>query len=204
MTNARPQTDDGKLIAPNRNSAPTAATPFTGSGFETFSDILVGQVCNALWTANSTPEDRQSQMQACLGAMAGIGPGDEVEGMLAVQMVMLHNAAMECSRRAMVKDQPFQSRQMNLNYAAKLSRTFALHMEALDRHRGKGQQTVRVEHVTVNAGGQAIVGTVHAGVGGADKLEEQAHANVIAHAPEPAMRSTFAADREAVPEWRDG
>ena len=41
--------------------------------------------------------------------------------------------------------------------------TFALHMEALDKHRGKSQQTVRVEHVTVNAGGQAIVGNVQGG-----------------------------------------
>jgi hypothetical protein len=32
--------------------------------------------------------------------------------------------------------------------------------EAIDRRRGKGQQTVRVEHVTVQAGGQAIVGHV--------------------------------------------
>jgi len=31
---------------------------------------------------------------------------------------------------------------------------------ALDRRRGKGHQTVRVEHVTVQSGGQAIVGAV--------------------------------------------
>jgi len=34
-------------------------------------------------------------------------------------------------------------------------------LEALQRYRGKGQQKVTVEHVHVNAGGQAIVGTVH-------------------------------------------
>ena len=41
-----------------------------------------------------------------------------------------------------------------------LSRSFAVLLEALNRHRGKGQQKVTVEHVTVNAGGQAIVGAV--------------------------------------------
>ena len=39
--------------------------------------------------------------------------------------------------------------------------SFAALTDALNRHRGKGsQQVVRVEHVTVQAGGQAIVGAV--------------------------------------------
>ena len=33
-------------------------------------------------------------------------------------------------------------------------------VEVLNRHRGKGQQKVTVEHVQVNAGGQAIVGNI--------------------------------------------
>jgi hypothetical protein len=47
------------------------------------------------------------------------------------------------------------------NLAIKLLRTFTMQVEALHRYRGKGQQKVTVEHVHVNAGGQAIVGTVH-------------------------------------------
>ena len=42
-------------------------------------------------------------------------------------------------------------------------------MDALGRHRGKGQQKVTVEHVHVNAGGQAIVGAVAAGGGATRK-----------------------------------
>jgi uncharacterized protein YcbX len=42
----------------------------------------------------------------------------------------------------------------------KLARTFASQVEALNRHRGKGQQKVTVEHVHVHEGGQAIVGNV--------------------------------------------
>lgn len=42
----------------------------------------------------------------------------------------------------------------------KLARTYATQLEALKRYRTGGQQTVTVEHVTVNAGGQAIVGAV--------------------------------------------
>jgi hypothetical protein len=200
----RPLKDEkATVFAPNLNSPPSAARPLTGSNIDSFSNILAGQVCNAIWTAHSTLDEHKAQMQACLGGMAGVGPKDEVEGMLAAQMVALHNAAMECFRRAMIQEQPFPGRQQNLSFANKLSRTFALHMETLDKHRGKGQQTVRVEHVTVNAGGQAIVGNVQGGGGVSQKSEDQSHANKLAYAPKPAMRSAFEAEREAVPERSD-
>lgn len=63
---------------------------------------------------------------------------------------------------------------MNTNRATKLMRTFTAQVEALQKLRGKGQQTVRVEHVTVNAGGQAIVGHVeHKARGEGAKDEKQ-------------------------------
>src|SRR5688500_7106897 len=63
-----------------------------------------------------------------------------------------------------------KGRQANLNAAAKLSRTCAALLEGLDRHRGKGQpQVVRVERVTVEAGGRAIVGAVSQQGGGGDQ-----------------------------------
>ena len=48
----------------------------------------------------------------------------------------------------------------------KLARTFTTQMEALKRYRTGGQQKMTVEHVTVNDGGQAIVGNVSSGGGG--------------------------------------
>ena len=49
---------------------------------------------------------------------------------------------------------------------------------------------VRVEHVTVQAGGQAIVGAVTQGGGGVpQESEDRPHAQAaIGHAPEPALR----------------
>ncbi len=48
----------------------------------------------------------------------------------------------------------------------KLAKTFATQMETLKRYRTGGQQKMTVEHVTVQAGGQAIVGNVsHPGGG---------------------------------------
>ena len=80
--------------------------------------------------------------------------------MLAAQILASHNAAMECYRRAMISEQTFEGRRENLNPANELSRTHATLLEALNRHRGKGQQKVTVEHVHVHSGGQAIVGNV--------------------------------------------
>ena len=84
--------------------------------------------------------------------------------MIAAQLLAAHNAAMECYRRAMIGEQTFEGRRENLNQANKLCRTYAALVEALNRHRGKGQQHVTVEHVHVNQGGQAIVGNVHSAV----------------------------------------
>jgi hypothetical protein len=50
------------------------------------------------------------------------------------------------------------------------SRTYATLLEALNRHRGKGQQKVTVEHVHVHSGGQAVVGMVET-PGGGDSFE---------------------------------
>jgi hypothetical protein len=75
-------------------------------------------------------------------------------------LIAAHNASMECYRRAILGEQTFEGRRENLAQANKLSRTYATLLEALNRHRGKGQQKVTVEHVHVHSGGQAVVGVV--------------------------------------------
>jgi hypothetical protein len=100
------------------------------------------------------------QRHATVDALIGIAPRDEFEGMIASQLIACHNASMECYRRAMIGEQTFEGRRENLSQANKLSRTYAALLDALNRHRGKGQQKVTVEHVHVHSGGQAIVGTV--------------------------------------------
>jgi hypothetical protein len=133
-----------------------------------------------LWLKNSDAEDSRRQRHAAVDALIGIKPADELEGMIASQLLAAQNAAMECYRRAMIGDQTFEGRRENLSQANKLSRTYAVLLDTLNRHRGKGQQKVTVEHVHVHAGGQAVVGSV-ATAGGGDraKSEDQAHAKQI-------------------------
>jgi len=78
-------------------------------------------------------------------------------------MVATHSAAMEGLKRAMLPGQTFEGRDQNLKHATKLLSLYARQVEVLDKHRGKGQQKVTVEHVHVEKGGQAIVGNVETG-----------------------------------------
>lgn len=170
-----------------------------GSQSDHWNNMLASQVLQALWVQNLDVEERNRLLGATVAGMAGVGPKDELEGMMAAQLIAAHNASMECYRRAMICDQPFEGRRENLNQANKLSRTWTLLLDALNKHRGKGQQKVTVEHVHVHAGGQAVVGTVErSGGGDQSKFEEQPHARQIENAPEPTLWRDDAR-RQAVP-----
>ena len=167
-----------------------------GSQSDHWNTILANQTVQTLWL-HSGADARDRQYKATGAALAGIGPKDEIEGMIGAQLIAAHSAAMECYRRAMLFEQTFGGRRENLSQANKLSRTYAVLLDALNRHRGKGQQKVTVEHVHVHAGGQAVVGTVQTpGGGGREKSEDQPHAKQIAHAPQSAV---WSADKEREP-----
>src|SRR3954451_12755947 len=187
-TGSRPTASRVEVVLP-RDPKPEFK-PLGGSDFDDFTQTLANQTLATLWVANSDEEQRNRQYLAATAALIGAKPQDELEGMLISQMIAVHSAAMECYRRAMHSEQSFEVRQAQLGAAGKLSRTYAALLEALDRHRGKGQpQVVRVERVTVKAGGQAIVGAVTQGGRAHNKSEDQAHAQAaLAHAPEPALR----------------
>src|SRR4051812_41960666 len=139
-----------------------------GSASDAFNNVLANQVMRSLWLDHAGDDVRSKRRSAAVAGLAGIAPKDELEGMLAGQLIAAHSAAMECYRRAMISEQPFEGWREALTQANKLSRTYATLLEALNRHRGKGQQKVTVEHVHVHEGGQAIVGAVETG-GGASK-----------------------------------
>jgi len=99
-----------------------------------------------------------------LSVVTGVEPQDQIEAMLAAQMATVHIQIMAFARLLgrveTINQQDSAERAFN-----KLSRTFTAQVEALNRHRGKGQQRVTVEHIHVNEGGQAIVGNVEGGGG---------------------------------------
>ena len=137
-----------------------------GTADESFLEGLLQQLAMV-----AGPEGGERGLNFMLALVKGVEPKDQVEAMLATQMAATHNATMTFARRlAHVDNIPQQdSAERAFN---KLARTFAAQVEALKRYRSAGEQTVRVEHVTVNEGGQAIVGNVsHGGRGSPQKTD---------------------------------
>lgn len=136
----------------------------TGTDDKNLHTVLINQLNNTLWLPeNITDEKLLARVAGALSLLEGIKPKDEIEGMLAAQMVATHSAAMECLRRAMGPSQTFAGRDQNLKHATKLLSIYSRQIETLDKHRGKGQQKIIVEHVSVEAGGQAMVGHIETG-----------------------------------------
>ena len=103
-----------------------------------------------------------------LSVVTALEPRDEIESMLAAQMAAVHVQTMIFARR-LSQVETIDQQNSASNALNKFMRTFTAQMEALNRHRGKGQQKVTVEHVHVNEGGQAIVGNVQGGGGNLKK-----------------------------------
>ena len=94
-------------------------------------------------------------------SLHALAPGDGLEGMLAAEMVAIHELAMRSALDAAMPGQTWEGRDANVRRSTRCMNTFVKQIEALLKLRGKGShQRVTVEHVTVNAGGQAVVGNV--------------------------------------------
>ena len=123
--------------------------------------LSVRLINDAVYVIEDYGEDKAACARTTVSALRSIGPQDGIEGLLANQMVATHFQAIASFQKAnLTKDVNFRDRYTNM--ATKLSRTFIAQLEALNKYRGKGQQKMTVEHVHVNDGGQAIVGSISA------------------------------------------
>jgi hypothetical protein len=95
-----------------------------------------------------------------------INPKDSIEGLLAVQMIATHYMTMRMIKLATHKEQTNSGAEKCTNRSIKLSKTYLAQVETLSRYRNKGKQTIQVQHVNVEAGGQAVVGNVNGGANG--------------------------------------
>jgi hypothetical protein len=102
----------------------------------------------------------ETAMNAALAMIEAAVPQNEIEGALAIQMACTHTAAMSVLARfaggwvAQAGVVAFSSA------ATRLLRAYAAQVETLRRLRHGGDQYVRVEHVQVSDGGQALIGNV--------------------------------------------
>jgi len=93
-----------------------------GSTFDDWNHAIAKQIESALWFGNSDSEGVKRQLNMAYAGLIGISPADELQGMLAAQLIACHSASMECFRPAMIAEQTFVGPQENLSQANKLSR----------------------------------------------------------------------------------
>ncbi|MBM1169915.1 hypothetical protein [Microvirga arabica] len=122
-------------------------------------------------------EREEAAVNAMLATVAGAQPQNEMEGVLAVQIAASHQLAMTLLARVGHAEH-IPVLESNGNMALKLLKISREHAEALAKLQRGGNQTVRVEHVHVHSGGQAIVGNVTqpGGRGPDTNSDDQPHA----------------------------
>lgn len=151
----------GKLTIAGSQAEHDLMDQALGSDSTDFQTYCLAQLLNILPEKDS--KDYTFAVNAALVMLQAINPKDELEAMLAVQMVASNHMALLTTRKA-VHSPTGEACQANGNMATKFSRTFVAQLEALGKHRRGGKQIV--EHVHVNAGGQAVIAnTVNTGRG---------------------------------------
>src|SRR6516162_8252037 len=149
-------------------------------------DFVIGLLTQL---GNATSQDQrpnESAINFLLSVIKGAKPKDQFEAMLAAQMAAIHTATMRFTRQLAnvetIEEQDSAERALN-----KLARTFAMQMEALKRYRTGGEQKVTVQHVSVNEGGQAIVGNVNQAASGTAARKPVATTPALSDARQQAM-----------------
>jgi hypothetical protein len=134
-----------------------------GSDSNAFQAYAFTQLLNLLKVGQPESDDMTSDVNKMLAMLSAIAPQNEMEAMLAAQMVATHHLAMRQLAKHAYSD-ALLLHETHANLGIKLMRTFSAQVDTLARLRRGGEQVVR--HVHVNSGGQAVVaGTINHGTG---------------------------------------
>jgi hypothetical protein len=129
----------------------------------TVSDAFVDMALHHLEMAARMPGDGPSNtaINGALAIIAAFAPKNEMEAALAVQAACTHMVAMVMMARVGGGHGGPHRLPGMASAIAKLTRAYCTQIETYRSLRGGGEQNIRVEHVHVHEGGQAIVGAVN-------------------------------------------
>jgi hypothetical protein len=133
------------------------------AAFGTASDAFVEMSLHQLQAAARLPGEGPSElaMNAAIAMISADKPGNEMDAALSVQGAALHMVAMAVMARiGGAAGGPHRLPGL-ASATAKLIRAYCTTVETRRRLRSGGEQNIRVEHVHVHDGGQAIVGAVN-------------------------------------------
>jgi hypothetical protein len=122
-------------------------------------DLFRAVVKQLAHAATSDGKFDENELNSMLSVVTDINARDHVEVMLGAQMAAVHLAIMRIAKM-LANATNDRELEMALRMLTKLTRTFPVQMDALKRYRSRGEQGVTVQNVSVEDGGQAIVGNV--------------------------------------------
>jgi hypothetical protein len=113
-----------KIGAPHSDTTGFVAQLYDcfGTGSAAFAEQAIARLA-AIISAKGSASPTQTELNAVLAAIDGIRPTDEIEAMLAVQMVAAHETAMEMLRRAKQAESTPRLQEFG-SLAVKLLRTY--------------------------------------------------------------------------------
>lgn len=110
--------------------------------------------------------DGEAAMNVALRLLVELQPQNAMERMLCAQFIACDRAASQCLNIGCNPSNEPESRRKYMGLGIQFQGLLVRQAEALAKLRNGNQQTVKVEHVHVHQGGQAIVGNVTQGGGG--------------------------------------
>ncbi|SIO66965.1 hypothetical protein SAMN05443247_11580 [Bradyrhizobium erythrophlei] len=102
----------------------------------------------------------ETAVNSALSLIENTNPRDEMECALVIQIACTHSAAMAVVGRISGGHGSDRHVAMMASAVSRLMRTYAIQVETLRRLRKGSSQIVRVEHVHISEGAQAVIGHV--------------------------------------------
>jgi hypothetical protein len=118
--------------------------------------LLYENIVGGAISAQPANQNRDRSVNIVNQVLADHEPRDSTEAKLCLQAHTLYSQGMRYLHLADIQDQIPQA-EYHMKNAIKLLRLHNETVEALNRHRRKGEQKVIVQHVQVNDGGKAVI-----------------------------------------------
>jgi hypothetical protein len=158
MANTKDTKHNRPAIEAPLSERDAAVADRTVRGSDTLSAM---QTALSLDTSGFSEEEALILKRASVARYTEFASTDATERVLATLSVGLQNAVMTSLQYA-ANANTSEARAAELRNATRGAKVVADLVGALDRHRGRGKQDVQVGQVTVERGGQAVVGNVSA------------------------------------------
>lgn len=133
------------------------AESLSGTKSLIFADRLTQQVIHAQSYPAGDAEECSLRATAAMAALKNLAPQDAGEGMLAAQMVAVHNIGMDCLIRAMGAKGDDKAMETHMRQGGRFLQLYLKQLDQLGRKRGRRRQSVRIEHERAGEDGRVKV-----------------------------------------------